>query len=274
LLNIKPTTFKLLIVATIFIAGSILSSFLLLVSLSTIAYSQPPEQALSSPSFPQPPSSNQITTQQEEQPAPSSPIPGILFPPSQLPSPSQQPAQSEQIQPSIAAATPPTEGLTASGTIDSIIFAPGTRWIATGNWSMVVRNGNVNSFNTNMIWYNSNGTATHTHELLNFKPSLGTAGAGAGAGDIITVKPGDNILMKGLMDVGANHRITWKNVHSTIDIKGGKTISISLDDRETNKHFAAQTIYGIVKSFTKCSDQPGPNMEILEPCSSSSSSSS
>ena len=86
--------------------------------------------------------------------------------------------------------------------------------------------------------------------------------------------------MKGLMDVGTNHRVTWKNVHSTIDIKGGKTISISLDDKETNKHFAGQTIYCIVKlfksfkSFTKCSDQPGPNMEVLAPCSSSSSFSS
>jgi hypothetical protein len=110
-------------------------------------------------------------------------------------------------------------------------------------------------------------------QLLFFKASrIGTAVGGGTAGDIITVKPGDNVLMKGLMDVGTNHRITWKNVHSILDIKGGKTISISLDDKETNKHFAGQTIYGIVKSFTRCSDQSGPNMEVLEPCSSSSSS--
>jgi hypothetical protein len=43
------------------------------------------------------------------------------------------------------------------------------------------------------------------------------------------------------------------------------------DTKETNKHFAGQTIYGIVKSFTKCSDQPGENMEVLAPCSSPSS---
>jgi hypothetical protein len=129
---------------------------------------------------------------------------------------------------------------------------------------MVLRNGNVNSFNTNMTWYDNNGTRTHTHELVNFKPSGGIT-----VRDIKTVKPGDNLVMKGLMDVGTNHRISWKNVHSTIDIKGGKTISISLDDKETNKHFAGQTVYGIVKSFksfTKCSDQPGPNMEVPAPC--------
>jgi hypothetical protein len=108
-----------------------------------------------------------------------------------------------------------------------------------------------------MTWYNNNGTGTHTHELLNFKPSIGA----------ITVKPGNNLVIKGLMDVGTNHRITWKNVHSIIDIKGGKTIAISLDDKETNKHFAGQTIYGVVKSFIRCSNQPGPNMEVLAPCS-------
>jgi hypothetical protein len=112
-----------------------------------------------------------------------------------------------------------------------------------------------------MTWYNNNGTGTHTHELLNFKTNPID----------VTVKPGDNVLVKGLTDVGTNHHITWTNVHSTIDIKGGKTISISLDDKETNKHFARQTIYGIVKSFTQCSDQPGENMEVLPPCSTSSS---
>jgi hypothetical protein len=127
---------------------------------------------------------------------------------------------------------------------------------------MVLRNGNVNSFNTNMTWYNNNGTGTHTHEILNFKSNPID----------VTVKPGDNILVKGLTDVGTNHRISWTNVHSTIDIKGGKTISISLDDKETKKHFAGQAIYGVVKSFTQCSDQPGENMEVLEPCTSSPSS--
>ena len=126
---------------------------------------------------------------------------------------------------------------------------------------MVLRNGNVNSFNTNMTWYNNNGTGTHTHEILNFKSNPID----------VTVKPGENVVVKGLADVGTNHRISWKNVHSTIDIKGGKTISISLDDKETNKHFAGQSIYGVVKSFTQCSDQPGENMEVLPPCGTSSS---
>jgi hypothetical protein len=50
-------------------------------------------------------------------------------------------------------------------------------------------------------------------------------------------------MAEGLTDVGTNHRITWTNVHSTL-----------------------------VKSFTQWSDQPGENIEVLEPCSTPSSS--
>jgi hypothetical protein len=305
----------LVTIATVFIAGSIISSPLFfLLSSSDIAYGQTPDQALSSPSpseqqqppgspptftppspsatsplgqtpdqalssptipsSPAAPSPNPSTAQPEGQPQPpgsqQSAIPGLLFPPEQ---PQQQPPTSQQQLPSPSlpstqpipqreqppSVTPLTQ-TTANGTIDSLIFAPGTRWIATGNWSMILSNGNVNSFNADMTWYNNNGTGTHTHEILNFKSNPID----------VTAKPGENVLVKGLTDVGTNHRISWTNVHTVIDIKGGKTISISLDDKETNKHFAGQAIYGVVKSFTQCSDQPGQNMEVLPPCSTSS----
>jgi hypothetical protein len=278
ILVMKPLV-VLVIIATVFIAGSIFSPLLFLLSSSEIAFGQTPNQALSSPSpsnFP-----NQAIGQQPRTPSSLSPIPGLLFPPEQQqqqpspqpqqpifppPQPQQPPLQPQQPifpppQPQQPPAVAPLSQTTANGTIDSLIFAPGTRWIATGNWSMVLRNGNVNSFNANMTWYNNNGTGTHTHEILNFKSNPID----------VTLKPGENVLVKGLADVGTNHRISWKNVHSTIDIKGGKTISISLDDKETNKHFAGQAIYGVVKSFTQCSDQPGENMEVLPPCSTSSS---
>jgi hypothetical protein len=257
-LTMKPN-FRLVMIATVFIAGLIFSPLLFLPSSSNIR--QTPDQALSSSLSDQ----TNIIQQQQTPPPPSSasPIPGLLFPPEQRPSP-EQPRQSQQ-QPSLPQieqppAVAPLTQTAANGTIDSLIFAPGTRWIATGNWSMVLRNGNVNSFNADMTWYNNNGTGTHTHEILNFKSNPID----------VTVNPGENVLVKGLTDVGTNHRISWTNVHSTIDIKGGKTLSISLDDKETNKHFAGQAIYGVVKSFTQCSDQPGQNMEVLPPCSTSS----
>ena len=58
----------------------------------------------------------------------------------------------------------------------------------------------------------------------------------------------------------------WKNVPTTIEIGAGKTISISLDDEDTDNHFARQPIYGIVTSIAPCGDSPGPNMQVFQPC--------
>ena len=44
----------------------------------------------------------------------------------------------------------------------------------------------------------------------------------------------------------------WTDVPSTIDIKGGKTISISVKDALTNHHFAGHPVFGVVTSFTLC----------------------
>ncbi|TLX88930.1 MAG: hypothetical protein E6K94_11450, partial [Thaumarchaeota archaeon] len=153
----------------------------------------------------------------------------------------------------------PQIGLISKGTINSLITTPATKWIASGNWSMNVNNGKVTFFETNMTWNNINGTNSHSHEFQNFKVS----------NPISLNKSDNNISIKGLMDVGTNHRMVWKNIPSTVDINGKKTISISVDDNMTNHHFASQPILGVVSSFLLCSDIPGPNMEVLAPCSPS-----
>jgi len=151
----------------------------------------------------------------------------------------------------------PLIGFLTKGTINSLITSPTTKWIASGNWSMNVNNGNVTLFETKMTWNNINGTDAHSHEFQNFKVSK----------PISLNQSDNNISIKGLMNVGTNHRVVWKDIPSTIDIKGKKTISISVDDNMTNQHFASQPILGVVKSFLICSDIPGPNMEVLAPCS-------
>ncbi len=146
-----------------------------------------------------------------------------------------------------------TGGFLSKGTINSLIRTPTGNWIATGNWSMIVDNGSLTGFGTNMTWFNSNGKTSHTHEFHNLRASAGTI-------------QGNNIIINGLMDVGTNHRVVWKNVPTTISIQGGKTIRISVDDNATNHHFAGQPVFGLVTSFTPCSDVPGPNMEVLPSC--------
>ena len=152
-------------------------------------------------------------------------------------------------------------GFVTNGKINTVIDVPNGKWLATGNWSIIMNNGNVTKFETKMTWYNSSGTNAHTHELSNFR---------AAAGDIQTLPmsgPANQIVIKGVTDVGSNSRVSWLEVPTIITINDRKILSISLDDNKTTHHFGGQPLLGIVDSFVPCSDLPGPNMEILPPCS-------
>jgi hypothetical protein len=202
---------------------------------------------------------------QQSPPPPSLPTPSPSIPQSPPPLASSPPEAVPQQQQQQGA----SEGIIARGIIDSLIFTPSTTWIATGSWIIGVNNGAVALVTANMTWYNDNGTASHTHELLNFRPVEVAAGEqGQQQQQSILVQPADNsVSLSGVVDVGTNHRIVWKDVQSTIDIKkGGKILAISLNDAQTNNHFGGRPIFGIVTSFIRCSDVPGPNMEVLPPC--------
>ena len=152
-------------------------------------------------------------------------------------------------------------GFVANGKINTVIDVPNGKWLAAGNWSIIVNNGNVTSFDTKMTWYNSSGTNAHTHELTNFKS----------VSDYTQAVPMNltdkQKTIEGFTDVGSNGRTSWLEVPTVITINDGKIISISVDDNKTNGHFAGQPLLGIVDSFVPCSDVPGPNMEFLPPCS-------
>jgi len=141
-----------------------------------------------------------------------------------------------------------SQGTMSTGTINSVIKTPSAEWIANGNWTMNMINRNTTYFKTDMTWFNNNGKTSHTHQFQNFR-SAATNSTGGNMTSIL--QPGNNVILNGLMDVGTNHRIVWKNVHSTIIIHGGKTISISVADNATNHHFAGQPIFGLVTSFVR-----------------------
>jgi hypothetical protein len=154
-------------------------------------------------------------------------------------------------------------GFVSKGTINTVIDVPNGKWLAAGNWSIVLNNENVTSFETKMTWYNSSGTNAHTHELVNFRKSAGDIQMSADSAQ------NNQIILKGMTDVGSNNQVSWSDVPTTITINDRKIISISLDDTATNRHFGGQPLLGIVDSFLPCSDMPGPNMELLPPCSTS-----
>ena len=106
-------------------------------------------------------------------------IPGVIQVPGQGQGQQQQPepitpeitqGQGQQQPEQAALQGPVVDGFKADGTVNSVIFTPGTKWIATGNWSMFAGNGKMISFITDMAWYNNNGTGSHTHEFQKFVP--------------------------------------------------------------------------------------------------------
>jgi hypothetical protein len=149
-------------------------------------------------------------------------------------------------------------GFVANGKVNTVITVPAGKWLATGDWDITLNNGNVTSFDTNMTWYNSSGTNAHTHELTNFRPSVDD--------QLLSLKDND-IIIKGVTDVGANNKISWFEVPTTITLNDRRILSISVDDNKTNHHFGGQPILGIVDLYEPCSDLPGANMEVLPSCS-------
>jgi hypothetical protein len=149
-----------------------------------------------------------------------------------------------------------TISFVASGTISSILNTPTDTWIPTGDWNLV-SNGDSSSFESNMTWYNTNGTSLHTHNIENFVPI---------EQDPESQQDNGTITIEGTADVGTNGVVSWSAVPIKIDIAGSKTISIAVDDELTDNHFAGQPVHGLVNAITPCSDTPGPDMEVLPPC--------
>ena len=71
-----------------------------------------------------------------------------------------------------------------------------------------------------------------------------------------------NLSFDGKMDVGTNGVISWFNVPSQINIEKGKTITISIDDKQNDNHFGGQAIHGTVNVIKPCGLKPGPQMQI------------
>jgi hypothetical protein len=84
----------------------------------------------------------------------------------------------------------------------------------------VVSDGVLKSFNTDMI--SNNRTASHTHEFRNFEAKNRR----------IELASDGSVTIKGKMDVGTNHVITWQKVPAEIVIEKGRIITVSLDDEK------------------------------------------
>jgi hypothetical protein len=145
-----------------------------------------------------------------------------------------------------------SEDFSAGGAVDSTIYTTNGNWKATGLWTLIVSEGELTSFDTDMAW--NNGTAAHTHEFQNFVMDDGS--------DNISIDSEGGITIQGVMDVGTNGVVSWPSVPAEISIEQGKIITVSLDHEDTDNHFGGQAVHGTVNSLQPCSATPGPNMQV------------
>ena len=150
------------------------------------------------------------------------------------------------------ATTKPANTFSMNGAISSVVLGmpPNTKtvdmstvqkFILSGDWNMTVDKGNLTSFVANFYTGPVDGGITnHTHQLSNFRVN--------NSNNIpIQLTPDKSVSFSGILDIGWNGKKTWKDVHTNVVISKGRTIAISLADKDTQSHFMGQQIYGIVK---------------------------
>ena len=116
------------------------------------------------------------------------------------------------------------------------------KFILSGDWNMSVHKGKLVSFVANFYTGPVNGgISNHTHQISNFRVNNNNNNSA------IQLTPTKSISISGISDVGTNGKKAWNNVHTIVVISNGRTITISLADKDTQGHFMGQQIYGIVK---------------------------
>jgi hypothetical protein len=152
---------------------------------------------------------------------------------------------------STSASSTPTNTFEIDGQIGSLILGmpPNTKtidmktvpkFILSGEWNMDVDQGKLADFAATFYTGPVNGAENHTHQLSNFRVSGNTP---------IQLSPDKSVSLSGLVDVGTNGNRAWDNVNATVDVSKGRSITISLADEDTQRHFMGQQIYGIVQGL-------------------------
>jgi plastocyanin len=109
-------------------------------------------------------------------------------------------------------------------------------WIATGNWSVTLKN-NAPAFDLNMTWFNNNGSASRTYHIFDFKPFYAESG----------LLPNNILLTNGTASISLNNHTEY-NIPITINIEKNKIMSVYYNDDVFNRHFGNQPLHGIATS--------------------------
>ena len=113
--------------------------------------------------------------------------------------------------------------------------------ILTGEWNLSVRKGNVTNFAANFLASPMDGSKPHIHQITNFQKAISTSQQQA-----VQLASDNSASINGTVDVKINGMVVWRNVHVSIQLLKGNTIAIRLNDKDTEDHFGAQPVLGIV----------------------------
>jgi hypothetical protein len=105
-----------------------------------------------------------------------------------------------------------------------------------------VHKGNVTNFAANFPASPMDGSKPHIHQITNFKRD----GTATKQQQTIQITPDNTLSVNGTVDIKINGVVVWHNAHISIQIFKGNTIGIRLNDKDTEDHFGAQPVLGIV----------------------------
>jgi hypothetical protein len=123
---------------------------------------------------------------------------------------------------------------------DTVNMSTVQKFILSGSWELAANKGNITNFKSEFYTGPINGANNHTHLLTNLRVQNDKP---------VELSTEGSTKVSGHLDVKINGQSAWSNVPTTISISNGRTISISLADNGTQRHFMGQPIYGIVKEL-------------------------
>jgi hypothetical protein len=135
----------------------------------------------------------------------------------------------------------------ASGEISSLNFesnsimdiANSKKTVLSGHWSLYIIEGYPSFFEADFIAAPSDGGISHTHQIVNLLYS-------DTKDNPIYLASDGSVSINGSATIKLNGMDVWKGVKMAISISKGSSITIAIDDIDTEHHFTEQPIYGIV----------------------------
>jgi hypothetical protein len=125
-----------------------------------------------------------------------------------------------------------------SPSADTVNMRSVQKFILSGNWALSVDKSKLVNFTSEFYTGPANGANNHTHQLSNLRPTTVNP---------ILLSPDGSTQISGILNVGTNGKSAWNDVNATITISNQRTISIKLDDKDSQNHFMNQPIYGIIQ---------------------------